>query len=181
LIDGPALNAETLQEAAWAMKFAFASYGMLLYLFAHGPAYGCLQVCCGRNCGLLVGTAHGRKQRNKLDLRLTHNLNREATQQAAGLADRDLLDVRYEGEVPHVLPYFIAADEETKSVVVAIRGGLTVPMSSSCPALHLAALPALLQPERLECLLLCLLHCCWPSQLLWAGSLSLDDVSGPAA
>lgn len=57
-------------------------------------SYGCLQVCCGRNCGLLVGTAQGRKQRNKLDLRLMHNLNREATQQAAGLADRDLLDVR---------------------------------------------------------------------------------------
>ncbi|KAI7839370.1 hypothetical protein COHA_006895 [Chlorella ohadii] len=116
----------TIQEAAWAMKFAFASYGMLLYLFTHGPAYGCLQVCCGRNCGLLVGTAHGRKQRKKLDLRLMHNLNREATQQAAGLADRDLLDVRYEGEVPHVLPYFIAADEETKSVVVAIRGSLSL-------------------------------------------------------
>lgn len=120
------VDAGTIQEAAWAMKFAFASYGMLLYLFAHGPAYGCLQVCCGRNCGLLVGTAQGRKQRNKLDLRLMHNLNREATQQAAGLADRDLLDVRYEGEVPHVLPYFIAADEETKSVVLAIRGSLSL-------------------------------------------------------
>lgn len=32
------VNAGTLQEAAWAMKFAFASYGVLLYLFAHGPA-----------------------------------------------------------------------------------------------------------------------------------------------
>lgn len=30
--------AETIQEAAWAMKFAFASYGVLLYLFTHGPA-----------------------------------------------------------------------------------------------------------------------------------------------
>lgn len=28
-----------------------------------------------------MGTAHGRKQRKKLDLRLMHNLNREATQQ----------------------------------------------------------------------------------------------------
>lgn len=34
---------------------------------------------------------------------------------------------RYEGEVPHVLPYFIAADEETQSVVVAIRGGTRLP------------------------------------------------------
>ncbi len=44
--------------------------------------------------------------------------------QAAGLADRDLLDVRYEGEVPHVLPYFIAVDEASRSLVLAIRGGL---------------------------------------------------------
>lgn len=34
----PPRHAGTIQEAAWAMKFAFASYGMLLYLFAHGPA-----------------------------------------------------------------------------------------------------------------------------------------------
>ena len=137
---------------------------------------GCLQVCCGRNCGLLLGTAQGRRHRKKLDLRLVHNLNREATQpvggrnvppspppskrrrrrrhmclhfriesfqcntlifigasrpltppsplQAAGLADRDLLDVRYEGEQPHVLPYFLAADENTRCLVLAIRGGL---------------------------------------------------------
>ena len=33
---------------------------------------GCLQVCCGRNCGLLLGTAQGRRHRKKLDLRLVN-------------------------------------------------------------------------------------------------------------
>ncbi len=33
--------------------------------------------------------------------------------------------------MPHVLPYFIAADEETKSVVVAIRGGLAGPLGKA--------------------------------------------------
>lgn len=42
--------------------------------------------------------------------------------QAAGLADRDLLDVRYEGEVPGVLPYFLGVDEKEKALVLAIRG-----------------------------------------------------------
>lgn len=42
--------------------------------------------------------------------------------QAAGLADSDLLDVRYEGEAPHVLPYFLAIDEPNRSLVLAIRG-----------------------------------------------------------
>lgn len=132
----PPWAAETLTEAAWAMKYAFASYGLLLFIFAqpacvcnapsavllahgllaegllhHGAPHcaaapraceppptlrppllfvlprpcrstGCLQVCCGRNCGLLVGTAQGRRHRKKVDLRLVHNLNREATQQA---------------------------------------------------------------------------------------------------
>ncbi|PSC75585.1 eukaryotic translation initiation factor 5A-2 [Micractinium conductrix] len=121
---GP-VDAETLREAAWAMKYAFASYGLLLFIFSQ-PATGCLQVCCGRNCGLLLGTAGGRRGRRKLDLRLVHNLNREATQQAAGLADADLLDVRYEGEVPHVLPYFIAVDENARALVIAIRGSLSL-------------------------------------------------------
>lgn len=38
MFGNPCPLAATIQEAAWAMKFAFASYGMLLYLFTHGPA-----------------------------------------------------------------------------------------------------------------------------------------------
>jgi hypothetical protein len=62
------------------MKFAFAAYGYLLFLFSE-PTMGCLQLLFGRNCGLLVGTANGRRVRKKLDLHLVNNLNREATQQ----------------------------------------------------------------------------------------------------
>lgn len=119
------VDAETLAEAAGVMKYAFASYGMLLFIFSK-PGTGILQLCFGRNCGLLLGTAGGRRARNKLDLRLLHNLNREATQQAAGLADADLLDVRYEGEAPHVLPYFLAADAPRRRLVLAIRGSLSL-------------------------------------------------------
>lgn len=49
---------------------------------------GILQLCFGRNCGLLLGTAGGRRARNKLDLRLLHNLNREATQQVGNARRR---------------------------------------------------------------------------------------------
>ena len=91
--------------------------------------------------------------------------------QAAGLADRDLLDVRYEGEQPHVLPYFLAADENTRCLVLAIRGGLyaeagegeagkageeagsvnyvVVPCLPACPP---ACLPACLPACRPACL-----------------------------
>jgi hypothetical protein len=51
--------------------------------------------------------------------------------QAAGLADKDLLDVRYEGEVPHVLPYFIAVDEATRTLVLAIRGAVRLAQASN--------------------------------------------------
>ena len=40
----------------------------------------------------------------------------------SGLQDEDLLFVRYESEVPNVLPYFIALDHSRRAVVLAIRG-----------------------------------------------------------
>lgn len=43
--------------------------------------------------------------------------------QAAGLSNADLCYVRYEGDAPNVLPYFIGLDDGAQEVVLAIRGG----------------------------------------------------------
>ena len=87
--DGAASAAE-VAEAAWAMKYAFAAYGMLLYIFSK-PATGCVELLCGRRCGLVVSgggaaaaaaaSVGGRRQRRLQDLRPLHSLNREATLQ----------------------------------------------------------------------------------------------------
>ena len=47
--------------------------------------------------------------------------------QITGLDDKDIVFVRFEGEGgPHCLPYFIGLDHEKESVVVSIRGTLSV-------------------------------------------------------
>eukprot|EP00887_Chlorella_sp_A99_P000778 scaffold5.g778.t1 len=92
---GP-VDAATLAQAAYWMKYAFAAYGYLLYIW-HKPVTGIADLCCGRSCGLLFGAARGRRKERRLDLRV-----------------RD------------VLPYYIAVDHNAKAVVVAIRGTLSL-------------------------------------------------------
>ncbi len=47
--------------------------------------------------------------------------------QITGLDDKDIVFVRFEGEGgPHCLPYFICLDHEKESVVVSIRGTLSI-------------------------------------------------------
>lgn len=69
-------------------------------------------------------------------------------------------------QVPHVLPYFIGVDEETQSVVLAIRGGQRARWE--------AAGGAQLRhpPPRLTAKVVC----AFSFSPVSAGSLSLDDV-----
>lgn len=47
--------------------------------------------------------------------------------QITGLAEEDILFVRFEGEGgQHCLPYFIALDREKQAVVLSIRGTLSL-------------------------------------------------------
>lgn len=59
-----------------------------------------------------------------------HNITRSTMNplfvQAAGLSTEDLLFVRYEAEKPNVLPYFLALDHAMQTVVLAIRGSLSL-------------------------------------------------------
>ncbi len=50
-----------------------------------------------------------------------------ALAQITELHEQDIVFVRFEGEGgPHCLPYFIALDRESESVVVSIRGTLSL-------------------------------------------------------
>jgi sn1-specific diacylglycerol lipase len=118
---------ETLKEAAYYMKYAFAAYGWMLFVFS-GKTTGVFRLCCGRGCGLLSSIA-SRKYgvipcANPLQ---APYFNTEAILQASELkSEDDLVDVRLEGEMPNVLPYYIAIDQEKKKVVLAIRGSLSM-------------------------------------------------------
>ncbi|KAK9802679.1 hypothetical protein WJX73_004994 [Symbiochloris irregularis] len=108
------------------------SYGYMLFIWSK-PRQGCMNLCCGRWCGLWTGPLKRyaeafAAQRIIPDLAITNHMNHEAILQMSGLKERDLAFVRFQGEAndQHCLPYFLALDHETKSIVLAIRGTLSL-------------------------------------------------------
>lgn len=61
-------------------------------------------------------------------LQVSNHMNREAIHQMTGLPDEDVIFVRFqnEGGYAKCLPYYIACDPSTRSVVLAIRGTLSM-------------------------------------------------------
>ena len=110
--------AEDLKDAAHFMKYAFAAYGWMLFVYDKNIS-GVAQLCCGRGCGMWRSKAPAARVP-------TPSLNREAILQAAEIEESDLLRVREEGQVANVLPYIVVADHSRKSVVVAIRGSMSM-------------------------------------------------------
>lgn len=118
---------EILQEAAYYMKYAFAAYGWMLFVYSKKTT-GLFKLCCGRGFGLIssiVSRKHGVIPfANPLQ---APYFNNEAILQATEIVhEGDLVDVRLEAEVQNVLPYYIAIDRVKKVVVLAIRGSLSM-------------------------------------------------------
>ncbi|KAL0029095.1 hypothetical protein WJX77_006448 [Trebouxia sp. C0004] len=126
-----------LGEAAHFCRFAFAAYGYMLYIWSRPQMVGWCQLCCGRHCScwfspvrryMQVMLSDRRKLPNLSELKVTNHMNREAIQQMTALPDRDVVFVRFqnEGASHSCLPYFIAIDEHSNSVVVSVRGTLSL-------------------------------------------------------
>lgn len=120
----PHVDAETLADAAYYMKYAFAAYGWMLFVWQK-RTFGVIQLCCGRACGLWALPATLRRRGNIVDTVRAPRPNTEAILLAAELKEKDLVFVRQEG-LPDVLPYFIAVDHIKQTVVLAIRGSLSL-------------------------------------------------------
>ncbi|KAK9847646.1 hypothetical protein WJX84_000251 [Apatococcus fuscideae] len=128
-----AVSCKDLETAAHFMKYAFAAYGYMLYIWSEPRYRGCCKLLMGRRCGFVLGPL--RRYWNSImaqqwlpDLKVTNHMNREAIQQMTGLPDEDVIFVRFqnEGRFKGCIPYFIAVDKSTKSVVLAIRGTLSL-------------------------------------------------------
>jgi len=118
---------EILEEAAYYMKYAFAAYGWMLFIYSKKTT-GLFNLCCGRGFGLMSSLAtrkHGVGPfANPLQ---APYFNTEAILQATEIVhEEDLVNIRLEAEVPNVLPYYIAIDRVKKVVVLAIRGSLSM-------------------------------------------------------
>jgi sn1-specific diacylglycerol lipase len=97
----------------------------MLFVWSRKTA-GVVQLCCGRACGLWTSVAARRHGIPIVSGLHAAYMNSEAILQAAGLKERDLLYVRFEGQQRNVLPYYLAVDHSTRSVIMAIRGSLSL-------------------------------------------------------
>ncbi|KAG2450487.1 hypothetical protein HYH02_004988 [Chlamydomonas schloesseri] len=124
---------EVMEEALYYMRFATAVYGwkMFLWLNRTNVQRWC-NLCVGRGCGCCrqsayfveavgpdVGPSEGCCSAVKL-------MEREAITQMTGAADEDILYVCYENQVEGILPYYIAVDRARRSLVLAVRGSLSL-------------------------------------------------------
>lgn len=114
-------------EATHYSKFALAPYGWPLYVWAH-PRCGACDLCCAcgirhplkhRPCFSRCSTCGGREgAQDALDV--------AALVRFANLDEDDILHVSFENGVLGALPYFIARDSKTQSIVLSVRGTLSV-------------------------------------------------------
>lgn len=109
-----------VQEAAYYMKYAFAAYGWMLYVWAK-PGTGLAKLCCGGLIPNMLRAKHG----IPLNLGKSPYLNREAIVLVSELDPSDILFVRLEGENKDVLPYFIGLDHKERNLIISIRGSMS--------------------------------------------------------
>lgn len=117
--EGP-VDQSSVQEAAYYMKYAFAAYGWMLYVWAK-PGTGLVKLCCSGLIPNMLKAKHGLP----LNLSKSPYLNRQAIQLVSELDPSDLLFVRLEGENKDVLPYFIGLDHKESNLIIAIRGSMS--------------------------------------------------------
>ncbi|CAK0786854.1 hypothetical protein CVIRNUC_010068 [Coccomyxa viridis] len=119
-------------EAAYFAKYAFAAYGYMLYIWSKPQLKGWCELCCGRGCGFCVGPFRRYQEafsagRYVPTLQVSNYMNHEAIVQITDIPEDDIVFVRFEADViaKPCLPYFIALDRQTSSVVISIRGTLS--------------------------------------------------------
>ena len=110
------VDQSALKEAIHFFKFAYAVYGWMLFLLEHG-ASGLAHIMFG--CGIHGG--HG-----YLGPCGVGRTNVKVALSTLDIPSSDLLFLREEGAIPNVLCYLIAVDHDTRSVVIAVRGAVSI-------------------------------------------------------
>ena len=112
-----------LSAAAHFVRFSVAVYGTPLYLYSN-LGCGVCKLCCGGACALgSLARTHGNFGGGPCCNRL---MDFRAILDTAGLAEADLVHCNFESRALGVLPYFVALDRETSSVVISVRGTMSL-------------------------------------------------------
>uniref|UniRef100_UPI00358FED08 diacylglycerol lipase-beta-like n=1 Tax=Myxine glutinosa TaxID=7769 RepID=UPI00358FED08 len=105
-----------LEQAAHFMRFAAGAYGWPLYIYSH-PICGICHLCPSCCC---FGASVSEPIPGN-----TPACHKRAILQSTGLQEQDLVHVSYHNKVFEV-PFYVALDHKSKSVVVAVRGTLSL-------------------------------------------------------
>jgi hypothetical protein len=111
-IHGDPVESEVLQEVAYYFKYALAAYGWMLYFLGKGLFPGLWAVIFGGR-GIYFPMFRGK-------------VNLEISCRVIGTDESDILFIREQGDKENVLCYVIAADHEKKSIILSVRGAITV-------------------------------------------------------
>jgi len=123
----PGLDA-VVSTATHFSNFALAPYGWPLYVWAN-PRCGVCDLCCG--CGMRhPGRRRQACWRRCYPLGGPHGpvdaADVAALVRFANLDEDDILHMSFQNSVLGALPYFIARDSRTRSIVLSVRGTLSV-------------------------------------------------------
>ncbi|XP_046448702.1 diacylglycerol lipase-beta-like isoform X2 [Daphnia pulex] len=100
------------------MKYALGSYGWMWYL-----AGGCWEGLCTLKKELVCFSCLRRRSARQMDDNCCH-CNLAALKTVTQLQEKDIICVSFHNSIYEV-PYFVALDHQTSSIVVAIRGTLS--------------------------------------------------------
>ncbi|KAM4697444.1 diacylglycerol lipase-beta [Rhinophrynus dorsalis] len=124
-----------LDKAAHYMQFAAAAYGWPLYIFAN-PLSGLCKLC-GECC-------QNRRAEHEIVGGDHLNCHFASILQTTGLQYRDFIHISFHNKI-YEIPFFVALDHKTESILVAVRGTLSLEdvltdLSADCETLSVTGI-----------------------------------------
>ncbi|OCT61590.1 diacylglycerol lipase-beta [Xenopus laevis] len=121
-----------LNKATHYMQFAAAAYGWPLYVYSN-PLTGLCKLC-GQCC-------QNRASQNEIAGGDRFNCHFGSILQTTGLQHRDIIYISFHNRI-YEIPFYVALDHKTESILVAVRGTLSLEdvltdLSADCENLHI--------------------------------------------
>lgn len=111
-VEGIDVDKETLDQANRVFQYAMAAYGWMMYLLSNGIFMGLPAVVFGAKSGIFPC--------------LTGRANIEVALRVLKIPKNELLFLREQNARPNVLSYIIAVDTDKSSIVISVRGAVTL-------------------------------------------------------
>lgn len=134
---GSPVSLTDMRAARHFAAFAMAAYGTLYYVYLDPKPHKLVEMCCGRLCPLWCGewpwghglAAEDAAARPRKHFKLQNPaevMSHAAICDVAGITRGDLRHVHSTNRFNESVPYFVALDRASDTVVISIRGTLSI-------------------------------------------------------